>query len=64
MVCKTVEIILNWKILSEVEEVFKLVTVCIELTVEVLCDEPVGLKQLFRTCKTKCAEKKTFKLIV
>ena len=44
--------------------VFELVAVCIELTVEVLCDEPVRIKELLGACKTECAKKKALKLIV
>mgnify|MGYP000773814023 FL=1 len=64
MVSKSVKIILNRKIFSKVEIVFKLITISIELTVEVLCNEPVWFKKLFRACKTKSAEKKSFKFIV
>ena len=64
MVSKSVEVILNRKVLSEVEEFFEFVTVSIELTVEVLCDEPVRVKELFRACKTESAKKEAFKLIV
>ena len=64
LICKAVEIILNRKIFTEVKEVFKLVAVCIELSVEVLCDKPVGVKELFGAGKAERAEKKLFKFIV
>ena len=64
MVSKSVKIILNRKIFSKVEIVFKLITISIELTVEVLCNKPVWFKKLFRACKTKSAKKKAFKFIV
>ena len=46
------------------KEFLKLVAVSVELTVEVLCDEPVWLKELFRTCETECSEKEMLKLVV
>ena len=46
------------------KEVFKLIAVCIELTVEVLRCKPVGVKELFGACKTESTEKKALKLIV
>ena len=64
MVSKSVEVILNRKVLSEVEEIFELVAVSIELTVEVLCDKPVRVKEFFRACKTESTEKETLKFIV
>ena len=46
------------------QEVFELVAVRIELTVEVLGDKPVGLKQFFGAGKTEGAEQQAFKFIV
>ena len=64
LICKAVKVFLNGKILSEMEEFLKLVGVCIELTVEILCDKPVRLEKLFGTCKTERAEKQALKLVV
>ena len=64
LICQTVEIVLNRQIFTEVQELFQFVAVGIELAVEVLGDEPVGVEQFFGTCKTERAQKQAFKFIV
>ena len=64
MVCESVKVIFNREVLTEVKEFLQLVTVSIELTMEVLCDEPVWFKEFFRTCETECSEKEMLKLVV
>ena len=46
------------------KELLKLVAVGIELTVEILCYEPVGVEKLFGTGKAESAEKKNLEFII
>ena len=53
MIGQAVEVILDGQVLTEVQVLLQLVAVSIELTVEVLENEPVGVKQLLRAGKTR-----------
>ena len=64
MIGQAVEVILDGQVLTEVQVLLQLVAVSIELTVEVLENEPVGVKQLLRAGKTQGAQQQVLKLIV
>ena len=64
MVGQAVEVILDGQILTEVQVLLQLVAVGVELTVEVLENEPVGVKQLLRAGKTQGAQQQVLKFIV
>ena len=57
MIGQAVEVILDGQVLTEVQVLLQLVAVSIELTVEVLKNEPVGVKQLLRAGKTQGAQR-------
>ena len=56
LICEAVKIFLNGKIFSEMEILFKLVGISIELAVEILGDEPARVKQLFGAGEAERAE--------
>lgn len=64
MIGQAVEVILDGQVLTEVQVLLQLVAVSIELTVEVLENEPIGVKQLLRAGKTQGAQQQVLKLIV
>lgn len=53
MIGQAVEVILDGQVLTEVQVLLQLVAVSIELTVEVLENEPVGVKQLLRAARPR-----------